>query len=184
MIGRKPFENGSTRAASAKGRFCAASVAGSSPRSLGLRVGTAYRRRSGAGIWEMSVKIKESMRAVFGRDNPHGALSRKHRAERIELASALRPQTRSAIRQIGNSYRRELAQPERIQHQETQALQERHSRESQERAQEIAQGRDVQQFRKETGPSAMSSSAAHGRRYVRRGSAGRKKKARQGPRRP
>ena len=48
MIGRKPFENGSIRAASAKGRFCAASVAGSSPRSLGLRVGTAYRRRSGS----------------------------------------------------------------------------------------------------------------------------------------
>jgi DNA-binding transcriptional LysR family regulator len=56
MISRKPFENGSTRAASAKGRFCAASVAGSSPRSLGLRVGTAYRRRSGAGIWETSVQ--------------------------------------------------------------------------------------------------------------------------------
>jgi hypothetical protein len=38
-------------------RFCAASVAGSSPRSLGLGVGTAYRRRSGAGIWEMSDDI-------------------------------------------------------------------------------------------------------------------------------
>jgi hypothetical protein len=35
-------------------RFCAASVAGASPRSLGLGVGTAYRRRSGADIWEMS----------------------------------------------------------------------------------------------------------------------------------
>jgi hypothetical protein len=54
MVDRKPFENGSNRAASAKMRFCAASVAGSSPQSLGLRVGTAYRRRSGAGIWEMS----------------------------------------------------------------------------------------------------------------------------------
>ena len=95
--------------------------------------------------------ITESMRAVFGRDNPHGALSRKHRAERSELAGALSPLTRSAIRQIGNSYRRELAQLDRVQHQETHALQERHSHESQERAQEIAQGRDVQQFRKETG---------------------------------
>jgi hypothetical protein len=33
-----------TRGASAKRRFCAASMAGSSPRSLGLRVGTADRR--------------------------------------------------------------------------------------------------------------------------------------------
>ena len=39
MIDRKSFENGSPRAASAKRRFCAASVAGSSPRNLGLRVG-------------------------------------------------------------------------------------------------------------------------------------------------
>ena len=97
--------------------------------------------------------VRESMRAVFGRDNPHGALSRKHRGERSELAGALSPLTRSAIRQIGNSYRREMEQLERIQHQETQALQERHSRESQERAQDIAQGRDVQQFRKEAGPT-------------------------------
>jgi hypothetical protein len=34
MIGRKPFENGSIPAASAKGPFCVASVAGSSPRAL------------------------------------------------------------------------------------------------------------------------------------------------------
>jgi hypothetical protein len=38
----------------------------------------------------------DALRAVFGRDNPHGALSRKHQAERRELAQETRQQTRGS----------------------------------------------------------------------------------------
>jgi len=104
----------------------------------------------------------DAMRAVFGGDNPHGALSRKHEAERGALASAGRREIREGIENINERYRQDLeilkqaqdqsqTQLKETQTQERQSLQQEHSQQSQDRARDIKEGRDEQQFRKETG---------------------------------
>lgn len=106
--------------------------------------------------------VADAMRAVVGGDNPHGALSRKHRAEKAALADATRREIREGIENVNDRYRQDLealkqaqdraqAQLKEAQTQERQLPQQEHSRQSQERARDIREGRDRQQFRKETG---------------------------------
>jgi hypothetical protein len=94
--------------------------------------------------------MADALRAVFGRDNPHGALSRKHEAERKALATEIRQQTRAAVRNLERGYQKELGRLETAPAQETRTLAERHSKASQERARAIKEGRDEAQFRKES----------------------------------
>src|SRR5690606_19240780 len=95
--------------------------------------------------------VKEAMLAAIGRDNPHGVLARRQRAERAALASNLREQSRSEIRAVQQIYQRELARLKQTQLRERRTLQQEHSRESQALAREIKEGRDRKQYRRETG---------------------------------
>jgi hypothetical protein len=101
--------------------------------------------------------VKDAARAVFGRDNPHGALSRKHHAERRALADMAIKQIKQAAHEENRSYRQSLDrlseqhrnERERLseQHrQERDALKEAHTRESQNRARDIAGGKDFERF--------------------------------------
>ena len=93
--------------------------------------------------------MAEALRAMFGRDNPHGSLCRNHQAERKALAAEVRQQTRSVVRNLERGYQKELGRLQTAQAQETRTLAERHSRASQERARAIKEGRDKAQFRNE-----------------------------------
>jgi hypothetical protein len=55
MIDRQPPNAAETRGASVRTRFCETSGAGSGPRSLAHRSGTAHCRLSEAGNWGISV---------------------------------------------------------------------------------------------------------------------------------
>ena len=57
MIDRKPFENGSNPGREREEAVLRGVSRWFEPGGLGLRVGTVYRWRSGAGIWEMSVNV-------------------------------------------------------------------------------------------------------------------------------
>jgi hypothetical protein len=129
---------------------------------LRLRYSLRHRGQGVAVGKEAGLKgtVQEALKAVFGRDNPHGVLSRKHRAERRALASDLGQQRRAAMRHVNKRYRRELGYLDREREQlrtqqleQTRALTEKHSRESQERARAIKEGRDVREVRRETGPA-------------------------------
>ncbi|MCV0381726.1 relaxase/mobilization nuclease domain-containing protein [Nitratireductor sp.] len=95
--------------------------------------------------------VKEAIRAVVGRDNPHGALARRHQAERKALAAKLQDMRRPEVRAIEQDYQRALAKLKQAQLQERRTLQQAHSRESQALAREIREGRDRQQYRREAG---------------------------------
>ena len=60
-----------------------------------------------AGLKETTA---EALRAVFGRDNPHGALSRKHQAERTRTGAGDPAANGGAMRQINKGYQKELGQ--------------------------------------------------------------------------
>jgi hypothetical protein len=107
--------------------------------------------------------IADAVRAVFGQDNPHGALARKHEAERAALVKATRPKMREGIREINRRYRQDVARMREAETLEKQrqnqaaeryALQREQSRESQQRARDIKTGRDKEQFRAEGGKTA------------------------------
>lgn len=102
----------------------------------------------------------EAARAVLGGDNPHGALSRKHQAERAALVAEGRRETGEQIRDINRRYQQDLERLkqsesaqnlEQTQTAERRSLQREHSRQSQELAREIKEGRDRQEFKKEVG---------------------------------
>ena len=103
------------------------------------------RARTQTGIRKM---VAEAAKAVFGQDNPHGALSRKHEAERLALAKRLRNETREGIREIEKRHAPAIYRLKERQAEERKSLQARHSEESQQRARDIAQGRDREQFDK------------------------------------
>jgi hypothetical protein len=105
----------------------------------------------------------DAVRAVFGRDNPHGALARKHQEERAALVSETRNEIREGIRDINRRYRQDLAQLRQAesreklsqtQEAERDALAREQSRQSQQRARDIKTGRDKEQFRAEGGKTA------------------------------
>lgn len=107
--------------------------------------------------------VADALRAVFGQDNPHGALSRKHEAERTALSNATRPKMREGIREINQRYRQDVARTKEAENLETQRqnqaaerqkLQREQSRESQQLARDIKTGRDKEQFRAEGGKTA------------------------------
>ncbi len=60
MIDRKPFENGSNPGREREEAVLRGVSGWLDPSRLGLRVGTAYRPRSEAGIWEMSAQADET----------------------------------------------------------------------------------------------------------------------------
>lgn len=108
--------------------------------------------------------VADAARAVFGRDNPHGALTRKHQAERAALVNETRIEIREGIRDINRRYRQDVARMKETESQEklrqTQdaqrhALAREQSRESQQLARDIKTGRDKEQFRAEGGKTAM-----------------------------
>jgi MobA/VirD2-like, nuclease domain len=116
------------------------------------------RTRTGRGAM-----AADAVRAVFGRDNPHGALSRKHQAEKAALVSETSNEIREGIRDINRRYRQDLAALRQAEDREklrqTQAderfaLQTEQSRESQQLARDIKTGRDKEQFRAEGGKTA------------------------------
>src|SRR5919106_4136742 len=69
MIDREPPNAAETRGASVRTRFCETSGAGSGPRSLAHRSGTAHCRLSEAGNWGISDKgeLLPCQRAALGR---------------------------------------------------------------------------------------------------------------------
>lgn len=108
--------------------------------------------------------IADAVRAVFGRDNPHGALTRKHRAERAALVGETRTEIREGIRDINLRYRQDLARMRESESRETlrqtqqaerDALAREQSRQSQQLARDIKTGGDKEQFRAEGGKTAM-----------------------------
>jgi len=108
--------------------------------------------------------VADAMRAVFGADNPHGALARKHEAERAALSNATRPKLREGIREINQRYRQDVARMKEAESREKlrqslaaerDALAREQSRESQQLARDIKTGRDKEQFRAEGGKTAM-----------------------------
>jgi hypothetical protein len=106
------------------------------------------RARTKTGIKKM---VAEAAKAVFGQDNPHGALSRKHEAERLALARKLRSETREGIREIEKRHSPAISRLSARHADERRALQERHSQESQQRARHIASGQDREQFERDAG---------------------------------
>ncbi|MFW6027321.1 MAG: relaxase/mobilization nuclease domain-containing protein [bacterium] len=121
------------------------------------------RARTKTGRKEM---VAEAIRAVLGRDNPHGALSRKHRAERTALADESRREMRQGIEAINERYRQDFVALEQAQEhaqeqvresqrQERQSLQGEHSRQSQEGARGVKEGRDMAEFRKQAGSAGQ-----------------------------
>lgn len=108
--------------------------------------------------------IADAVRAVFGRDNPHGALARKQEVERRALATATRRELREGVSEINKHYRQDVAQLKQAQGPdeklkqaqaaERYALQREHSRQSQQLARDIKTGRDKDQFRAEAGKTA------------------------------
>jgi hypothetical protein len=67
MIDRKPFENGSNPSREREEAVLRGVSGWLEPSEPGLRVGTAYRRRSGAGIWEMSMQTRGAPDLTRGR---------------------------------------------------------------------------------------------------------------------
>lgn len=86
--------------------------------------------------------LKDALRAVSGRDNPHAQLARKHEAERKALAAQITERRREAIREENRHYRDELETLKKLQRGEADLLSEDHSKESQALAREIAEAHD------------------------------------------
>lgn len=121
--------------------------------------------------------VTEAVRAVLGGDNPHGALSRKHEAERAALARSGRRQIMDKIHEINERYREDLKQLTQAQMSERQKVEEgqkrdqrtldaEHTRQSKQRARDIKEGRDRQQFREEVGKDVSDEFARRVRRRL------------------
>jgi hypothetical protein len=100
--------------------------------------------------------IKNAIRAMAGRDNPHAQLARKHEAERKALATEIRAATLLGMREENKIYRRERDKLEDLQRREKTRLQDEqrketrelageHSKESQDLAREIKQQADQEE---------------------------------------
>src|SRR5690606_6197900 len=79
------------------------------------------RGRTNSGARKIVI---EAVRAVLGGDNPHGALSRKHEAERAALAGEGRAENQDKIREINERYREDLKQLRQAQAAERQKVEQ------------------------------------------------------------
>jgi hypothetical protein len=104
--------------------------------------------------------VKNAIRAMAGRDNPHAQLARKHEAERKAIAAEIRGATLLAMREENKIYRREREKLEDLQRRETTRLQDEqrketrelaagHAKESQDLAREIKQHADEEKHEEE-----------------------------------
>lgn len=107
--------------------------------------------------------VKNALRAVFGQDNPHGVLARKHQAERKALARAVSRQTREALQELDRDFQavlrrheNERADLERRHKKERTSLARDHSAQSQERARKIREGSDEKEYLGEKGEAMRS----------------------------
>jgi hypothetical protein len=83
--------------------------------------------------------VKGALAAIFGRDNPHGTLEKKHRAERRALVGKIRDMTREAMREENRHYRAELEQLRRLQKSEIDHIREAQQREAAEIKRQMAE---------------------------------------------